>query len=129
MAADDMANANSSAAASVASEPSEASFSSADGDGNVPARQGGDSGRVDSPPPGPPAEPDRTTGGGGSPEPAGCSESSGFSDDDSLHMDDGRGITLQELLQQLQTKGRRGLYDDYWEIKSRPPAGTFNHSM
>ena len=117
MAADDMANANNSTAAS---EPSEASFSSADGDGNMPA------GRRSPPPPSsePPAEPDR-----GSPEPAGCSESSGFSDDDSLHMDDGRGITLQELLQQLQTKARRGLYDDYWEIKSRPPAGTFNHSM
>ncbi|KAF0312508.1 Tyrosine-protein phosphatase non-receptor type 9 [Amphibalanus amphitrite] len=135
MAPDDMANANNSTAASVASEPSEASFSSADGDGNVQRRP------ADSPPPatapGPAAERDHCGagdgggggGGGGSPDPAGCSESSGFSDDDSLHMDDGRGITLVELLQQLQTKGRRGLYDDYWEIKSRPPAGTFNHSM
>ena len=116
MAADDSAAANGSAA----SEPSEASFSS-DGDGPAPDRRPGD--RADSP-----AERERCHGAG-SPEPTACSESSGFSDDDSLHMDDGRGITLQELLQQLQDKGRRGLYDDYWEIKSRPPAGTFNQSM
>ena len=118
MAADDSAAANGSAA----SEPSEASFSS-DGDGPAPDRRPGD--RADSPSP---AERERCHGAG-SPEPTACSESSGFSDDDSLHMDDGRGITLQELLQQLQDKGRRGLYDDYWEIKSRPPAGTFNQSM
>ncbi|XP_037083078.1 tyrosine-protein phosphatase non-receptor type 9-like isoform X1 [Pollicipes pollicipes] len=111
MTVDDVANANSSAEASGASEVSEASFSS-DGDGNVRRAAA-------TPPP----------AGSHSPEPAACSESSGFSDDDSLHMDDGRGATLQELLGQLEAKGRRQLYDDYWEIKAQAPAGTFNHSM
>lgn len=118
MAADDVANANlEEAAGGGAREPSEASFSS-DGDGNHHPQERG--GLTPTPTP---------ADGSRSPEPTACSESSGFSDDDSLHMDDGRGLSIQSFLEQLETKGRRGLYDDYWEIKARPPAGTFSHSM
>lgn len=56
------------------------------------------------------------------------SGSSGFSDDDSLHYDDGRGLSLEEFVRHLRDKGRQGLYHDYTQIKSRPPDGTFENS-
>lgn len=56
------------------------------------------------------------------------SGSSGFSDDDSLHCDDGQGFTLEEFVRHLRDKGRQGLYHDYTQIKSRPPDGTFENS-
>lgn len=56
------------------------------------------------------------------------SGSSGFSDDDSLHLDDGHGFTLEEFVRHLRDKGRQGLYDDYAQIKSTPPDGTFDNS-
>ena len=56
------------------------------------------------------------------------SGSSGFSDDDSLHFDDGQGFTLEEFVRHLRDKGRQGLYHDYTQIKTRPPDGTFENS-
>ncbi|KAK3865554.1 hypothetical protein Pcinc_028848 [Petrolisthes cinctipes] len=66
--------------------------------------------------------------GRGSPVAPPSSGSSGFSDDDSLHFDDGRGFTLEEFVRHLRDKGRQGLYHDYSQIKSRPPDGTFENS-
>ncbi|XP_069936492.1 tyrosine-protein phosphatase non-receptor type 9 isoform X1 [Cherax quadricarinatus] len=66
--------------------------------------------------------------GRGSPLAPPSSGSSGFSDDDSLHYDDGRGFTLEEFVRHLRDKGRQGLYHDYTQIKSRPPDGTFENS-
>lgn len=66
--------------------------------------------------------------GRGSPAAPPSSGSSGFSDDDSLHFDDGRGFTLEEFVRHLRDKGRQGLYHEYSQIKSRPPDGTFENS-
>lgn len=38
------------------------------------------------------------------------------------------GMNLQEFVQHVRAKGRRGLYDEYAEIKSRAPCGTFHHA-
>ena len=35
---------------------------------------------------------------------------------------------LPEFIEHVRLKGRRGLYEEYAEIKSRPPTGTFHHS-
>lgn len=58
-----------------------------------------------------------------------CSDSSGFSDDDSLHVDDGRGCSLADFIEQLAEKNRSGLYREYGEIKSVETDGTFCHSL
>jgi len=63
-----------------------------------------------------------------SPQAPPSSGSSGFSDDDSLHLDDGHGFTLEEFVRHLRDKGRQGLYHDYAQIKSSPPDGTFENS-
>ncbi len=41
---------------------------------------------------------------------------------------DSVGMTLIEFIEHVRVKGRRGLYEEYAEIKNRPPAGTFHHS-
>jgi tyrosine-protein phosphatase non-receptor type 9 len=56
------------------------------------------------------------------------SASSGFSDDDSLHCENGGGISLEEFVEQVRSKGRNGLTAEYSEIKARPPDGTFTLS-
>ena len=56
------------------------------------------------------------------------SASSGFSDDDSLHFDDGRGLTLDEFARHVKSKGKQGLYTEYAEIKNKGTDGTFNHA-
>ena len=38
------------------------------------------------------------------------------------------GMPLTEFIEHVRVKGRRGLYEEYQEIKNRPPMGTFNHS-
>lgn len=39
--------------------------------------------------------------------------------------DDLQGVTLEEFIQHLKTKGRKGLYEEYREIKSSVATGTF----
>lgn len=63
-----------------------------------------------------------------SPPPPPSSASSGFSDDDSLHFDDGRGLTLDEFARHVRTKGKQGLYVEYAEIKNKGTDGTFNNA-
>ncbi|XP_066258086.1 tyrosine-protein phosphatase non-receptor type 9 [Euwallacea similis] len=53
------------------------------------------------------------------------SASSGFSDDDSLH-GDGAAVTMVQLVDFVRHRGRAGLIQEYAEIRSRPPEGTFN---
>ena len=53
------------------------------------------------------------------------SASSGFSDDDSLH-GDGAALTMPQLVDYVRDRGRSGLMQEYAEIRSRPPDGTFN---
>ncbi|XP_017777960.1 PREDICTED: tyrosine-protein phosphatase non-receptor type 9 [Nicrophorus vespilloides] len=52
------------------------------------------------------------------------SASSGFSDDDSLH-GDGAAMTIAQLVEHVRDRGREGLTQDYMEIRTRPPDGTF----
>jgi tyrosine-protein phosphatase non-receptor type 9 len=58
------------------------------------------------------------------------SEGSGLSDDEAeLNIpSDESGLTLSEFIEHVRVKGRRGLYEEYGEIKNRPPTGTFNHA-
>lgn len=56
------------------------------------------------------------------------SPSSTLSDEDSLHSDIG-GLSIDEFLQHLQLKGRKGLHEDYANIKSKGTTdGTFESS-
>ena len=63
-----------------------------------------------------------------SPPPPPSSASSGFSDDDSLHFDDGRGMTLEEFARHVKTKSKQGLYLECADIKAKGTDGTFNNS-
>lgn len=62
------------------------------------------------------------------PPPPPSSASSGFSDDDSLHFDDGRGMTLEEFARHVKTKSKQGLYHEYADIKAKGTDRTFNNS-
>lgn len=48
--------------------------------------------------------------------------------DDSIHMPDDAGSTVQELLSKVNTFKRKGLFSEYASIKMEPPTGTFNVS-
>ena len=37
-------------------------------------------------------------------------------------------MSLEEFIEHVRVKGRRGLHDEYAEIKARAPSGTFNHA-
>eukprot|EP00095_Tigriopus_kingsejongensis_P005701 snap_masked-scaffold810_size94089-processed-gene-0.1 protein:Tk05701 transcript:snap_masked-scaffold810_size94089-processed-gene-0.1-mRNA-1 annotation:"low quality protein: tyrosine-protein phosphatase non-receptor type 9-like" len=56
-----------------------------------------------------------------------CS-SGGLSDDDEEDQRVAEGLTLPEFIEHVRLKGRRGLYEEYSEIKNRPPNGTFHHA-
>ncbi|TRY78674.1 hypothetical protein TCAL_11593 [Tigriopus californicus] len=56
-----------------------------------------------------------------------CS-SGGLSEDEENDRMAAAGMTLSEFIEHVRIKGRRGLYDEYGEIKNRPPMGTFNHA-
>lgn len=57
------------------------------------------------------------------------SASSGFSDDDSLHGDLGlQAVSMEQLVESIQSRGRAGLVAEYAEIRQRPPEGTFNNA-
>ena len=57
------------------------------------------------------------------------SASSGFSDDDSLHGDLGiQAVTMEQLIEEIHSRGRAGLIAEYAEIRQRPPEGSFNNA-
>jgi len=66
--------------------------------------------------------------GASSPAPPASSASSGFSDDDSLHCDLGHGMSMGQFVESVRSRGRVGLVQDYTEIRTRPPDGSFNHA-
>ena len=41
---------------------------------------------------------------------------------------DGEGYSLEDFILYVRNKTRNGLFDEYQEIKSRPPDGTFDHA-
>jgi len=41
---------------------------------------------------------------------------------------DDNGVSLEEFIQYVRNKTRNGLFDEYQEIKSHPPDGTFDHA-
>lgn len=45
--------------------------------------------------------------------------------EESVHSENSGGMTLEEFIDHLQAKGRKGLYQEYAEIKAAPPDGTF----
>lgn len=47
---------------------------------------------------------------------------------DILHMDTDEGISIEEFIQVMKEKGRKGLFDEYNEIKSKFADGTFEVS-
>lgn len=62
-----------------------------------------------------------------SPPPPPSSASSGFSDDDSLHCDvNGPAYSIEQFVEHVRLKGRKGLMAEYLEIRQRPPDGSFN---
>ncbi|XP_035210357.1 tyrosine-protein phosphatase non-receptor type 9-like, partial [Stegodyphus dumicola] len=48
--------------------------------------------------------------------------------EDSVHSENCCGMSLEEFIEHLRTKGRKGLYQEYAEIKAAPPEGTFETS-
>ncbi|XP_037918409.1 tyrosine-protein phosphatase non-receptor type 9 isoform X3 [Hermetia illucens] len=53
------------------------------------------------------------------------SASSGFSDDDSLAGAEGDPKTIEQIVQMVKERGRQGLINEYADIRSRAPDGTF----
>ncbi|XP_076334726.1 tyrosine-protein phosphatase non-receptor type 9-like [Tachypleus tridentatus] len=49
-----------------------------------------------------------------------------FSLGESIHNDDVKGVSLDEFVQHVQLKGRKGLYEEYAELKTKAPEGTFD---
>lgn len=55
------------------------------------------------------------------------SASSGFSDDDSLHCDvNSPSFSIEQFVDHVRLKGRKGLMAEYSEIREKPPDGSFN---
>lgn len=50
-------------------------------------------------------------------------------DNGSVHVPGPKSITLQELLDHVSHKQKRGIYDEYEDIRRRSPAGTFVCSL
>uniref|UniRef100_A0A3Q2ZBT9 Tyrosine-protein phosphatase non-receptor type 9 n=1 Tax=Kryptolebias marmoratus TaxID=37003 RepID=A0A3Q2ZBT9_KRYMA len=46
----------------------------------------------------------------------------------SVHMPDQGGMTVHELVEYVKRKKKRGIYQEYEEIRKEPPAGTFDYS-
>ena len=55
------------------------------------------------------------------------SPSSTLSDEESLHSDIG-GLSIEEFIQHLLMKGRKGLHEEYADIKTKNADGTFESS-
>ncbi|XP_059622784.1 tyrosine-protein phosphatase non-receptor type 9 [Phlebotomus argentipes] len=56
------------------------------------------------------------------------SASSGFSDDDSLAGTEGDARTIEQIVQMVRERGRQGLVQEYLDIRSRAPEGTFTNA-
>ncbi|TSO98543.1 Tyrosine-protein phosphatase non-receptor type 9 [Bagarius yarrelli] len=47
---------------------------------------------------------------------------------ESVHTAEPGGMTMQDLVQHVKTKKKKGIYQEYEEIRKEPPAGTFDYS-
>uniref|UniRef100_A0A3Q3JAB4 protein-tyrosine-phosphatase n=1 Tax=Monopterus albus TaxID=43700 RepID=A0A3Q3JAB4_MONAL len=61
------------------------------------------------------------------------SSSWGHNDEDhcvevSVHMPEPGGMTVHELVEHVKRKKKKGIYQEYEEIRKEPPAGTFDYS-
>lgn len=48
--------------------------------------------------------------------------------DDSIHMPESTGLTIEQLVEHVRTVKKKGLFNEYAHIRMEPHAGTFNHS-
>lgn len=48
--------------------------------------------------------------------------------EESVHTENSGGMTLEKFIEYLRIKGRKGLYQQYSDIKNTPPEGTFETS-
>ncbi|XP_074540789.1 tyrosine-protein phosphatase non-receptor type 9 isoform X1 [Halichoeres trimaculatus] len=46
----------------------------------------------------------------------------------SIHMPEQGGMTVHELVEHVKRKKKKGIYQEYEEIRKEPPAGTFDYS-
>lgn len=46
----------------------------------------------------------------------------------SVHMPEQGGMTVHELVQHVKQRKKKGIYEEYEEIRKEPPAGTFDYS-
>lgn len=46
----------------------------------------------------------------------------------SVHVAEPGGMSLQDLVQHVKRKKKKGIYQEYEEIRKEPPAGTFDYS-
>lgn len=46
----------------------------------------------------------------------------------SIHMPERGGMTVQELVEHVKRRKKKGIYQEYEEIRKEPPAGTFDYS-
>lgn len=46
----------------------------------------------------------------------------------SVHVADNKGMTVRELVEHVKKMKKKGIFQEYEEIRKEPPAGTFNHS-
>ena len=51
-----------------------------------------------------------------------------MSSDDELEAANEVGMSLEEFIEHVRVKGRRGLHEEYAEIKARAASGSFNHA-
>ncbi|XP_051940211.1 tyrosine-protein phosphatase non-receptor type 9 [Hippocampus zosterae] len=48
--------------------------------------------------------------------------------EESVHMPEQGGMAMQELVDHVKRKKKKGIYQEYEEIRKEPPAGTFDYS-
>lgn len=46
----------------------------------------------------------------------------------SVHVAEPGGMSVQDLVQHVKRKKKKGIYQEYEEIRKEPPAGTFDYS-
>uniref|UniRef100_A0A7N8XJN1 protein-tyrosine-phosphatase n=1 Tax=Mastacembelus armatus TaxID=205130 RepID=A0A7N8XJN1_9TELE len=57
-----------------------------------------------------------------------CSNTTDHCMEVSIHMPEEGGMTVHELVEYVKRKKKKGIYQEYEEIRKEPPAGTFDYS-
>ncbi|KAI1883719.1 hypothetical protein AGOR_G00234440 [Albula goreensis] len=66
--------------------------------------------------------------GGGSGPGSALSSSPGEGLEPSVHMPEPGGMTVKELVSHVKRRRKKGIYQEYEEIRKEPPSGTFHYS-